>query len=197
MNSAGLQRSPITRSHEALGDERIVAEFIARKSDGLDAVYRAYGTTLYSVARHVLHDDDEAQDCVHDVLLRLWERPESYRRERGALRSFLMVCVRNEALTRLRSTARRLRRERDLAVASPAVYDIEVRDHVEAGRLRDAFGALPPEQRAALQLAYGQHLSQSQIAERLSLPLGTVKSRVSLGLRKLQSLMVASREGLG
>lgn len=194
MNSASLQRLPITRSHDAHDDGRIVADFLARKDDGLDGVYRAYGTALFSVARHVLHDDDEAQDCVHDVLLRLWERPEAYRRERGAPRSFLMVCVRNEALTRLRSTARRLHRERELAVVSPQDYSFEVRDHVEAGRLRDAFATLPPEQRAALQLAYGHHMSQSQIAERLSVPLGTVKSRVSLGLRKLQSLMASTPE---
>jgi RNA polymerase sigma-70 factor (ECF subfamily) len=194
LNSANLQRLPITRSHDAVDDDRIVAEFLARRENGLDGVYRAYGKALFSVARHTLHDDDEAQDCVHDVLLRLWEKPESYRQERGTLRSFLMACVRNGALTRLRSTSRRLHRERELALVAPANYDIDVRDHVEADRLREAFAALPGEQRIALQLAYGHHLSQSQIAGRLSVPLGTVKSRVSLGLRRLQSLMVPSPE---
>lgn len=80
---ANLQRLPTTRSHDAADDDRIVAEFLTRKDDGLDGVYRAYGTALYSVARHILHDDDEAQDCVHDVLLRLWEKPESFQKSAG------------------------------------------------------------------------------------------------------------------
>ncbi len=183
------------RAGEADADDRTVVDFLARRGEGLEAVYRAYGGALYSVARHILHDEDDAQDCVHDVLLRVWQRPDSYRRERGALRAYLMVCVRNDALTRLRNAARRQRIEGKLAETQPSEYEFEMKDHVELQKLRDALAALSPEQRAAIQLAYGQHLSQAQIAERLALPLGTVKSRVALGLRKLQRLLRTS-EGL-
>jgi hypothetical protein len=64
----------------------MVADFLAGKSSGLESVYAAYGRPLYSVARDVLGNDDDAQDCVHDALVRIWQRPGSYRPERGSLR---------------------------------------------------------------------------------------------------------------
>jgi RNA polymerase sigma-70 factor (ECF subfamily) len=182
------------RPDETGDSERLVADFLARRSEGLESVYRAYGSSLYSVARHILHDDDEAQDCVHDVLLRVWQRPDVYRRERGALRAYLSVAVRNEALTRLRKAARHLRLERSLVAVEPQAYELEASDHVELERLRDALASLASEQRAALQLAYGGHLTHVQIAERLSVPLGTVKSRIALGLRRLRTVLQASPE---
>jgi RNA polymerase sigma-70 factor (ECF subfamily) len=170
-------------------DERMVADFLARKSSGLESVYRAYGTPLYSAARHVLGNDEDAQDCVHDALLRLWQRSETYKPERGSLRSYLLVCVRNEAITRMRNAARHLRIEERAALPDPPAYELEMSDRVEQERLRRALAALPAEQRAALELAYFGHLTQVQVAERLGVPLGTIKSRLSLALRKLNAAL--------
>ena len=167
----------------------MVADFLARKTSGLESVYRAYGTPLYSVARHVLGNDEDAQDCVHDALLRVWQRSESYRRERGPLRSYLLGAVRNEALTRKRNAARHLRIEERAARSDSPTYEFEVSDRVERERLRRAMAALPQEQRAALELAYFGGLTQVQVAERLGVPLGTIKSRLSLALRKLNVAM--------
>ncbi len=75
----------------------------AGTGEGLQAVYAAYGKPLYAVARNTLGDDADAQDCVHDVLMRVWQHSAAYRRERGALRSYLLVAVRNDALTRRRT----------------------------------------------------------------------------------------------
>jgi RNA polymerase sigma factor (sigma-70 family) len=170
-------------------DDELVADFIARRNEGLEAVYEAYGTALFSVARHVLGDDDDAQDCVHDVLLRLWRRPDSYRRERGSLRAYLMVCIRNEAVTRLRSAARHRKIETQLAASETTAYEFEIRDVVESERLRRALAVLPPDQRSALALAYAGQLSHREISARLGVPLGTIKSRISLGLRRLQTML--------
>ena len=164
----------------------MVAAFLARNSSGLESVYRAYRTPLYSVARRVLGNDDDAQDCVHDALLRAWQRSDSYRPGRGSLRSYLLVCVRNEAITRKRSTARHVRIEERAVRDDRPLYELEASDPVERERLRRALAALPREQRAALELAYFGNLTQAQVAERLKVPLGTIKSRLSLGLRKLQ-----------
>ena len=152
-------------------------------------MYEAYATALFSVARHVLGDDDDAQDCVHDVLLRLWRRPDSYRRERGSLRAYLMVCVRNEAVTRLRNAARHRKIETQIAAGEPTAYEFEIRDVVESERLRRALAVLPPDQRSALALAYAGHLSHREISARLGVPLGTIKSRISHGLRRLQTML--------
>ena len=86
----------------------MVTDFLAGKSSGLESVYHAYGRALYSVACNVLGNGDDAQDCVHDALVRIWQRTGSYRPERGSLRSYLLVSVRNEALTRKRNATRHL-----------------------------------------------------------------------------------------
>jgi len=150
----------------------------------LDEIYRLHADVCFSVALHVLRSPDDAEDCVHDVFVRVWEQQAKYRPERGSLRSFLIVCVRNEALTRRRAEARhRAIEARDVAVA-PSV-EFEVVDHIEAGRVRRALGSLPPEQRRALELAYYGGLTHREIASALGEPLGTIKSRLALALRRL------------
>ena len=167
----------------------MVADFRAGKSSGLEGVYRAYGRPLYSVARAVLGNDEDAQDCVHDALVRLWQRSGSYRPERGSLRSYLLVSVRNEALTRKRNAARHLHIEERAARAEQPAYELDVNDPIELARLRRALATLPAEQKVALELAYFGQLTHVQVAERLDAPLGTIKSRIALALRKLHSAM--------
>ena len=169
----------------------MVADFVAGKSSGLEAVYRAYGRPLYSVARNVLANDDDAQDCVHDALVRLWQRPGSYDPQRGPLRSYLLVSVRNEALTRRRNSARHAIIEERAAQpgGAPFTYELEMSDPVERERLRCALAELPQEQKGALELAYFGQLTHVQVAQRLGVPLGTTKSRIAMALRKLNAAL--------
>jgi RNA polymerase sigma-70 factor, ECF subfamily len=171
-------------------DDQMVADFLAGKSSGLESVYQAYGKPLYSAARSVLGNDDDAQDCVHDALVRIWQRAGSYRPERGSLRSYLLVSVRNEALTRKRNAARHFTIEERAARAEQSKYEIEMNDPIEGACLRRALTALPVEQRAALELAYFGQLTHVQVAERLGVPLGTTKSRIAMALRKLHAAMI-------
>lgn len=167
----------------------MVADFLAGKSSGLEGVYRDYGRSLYSVARHVLADDDDAQDCVHDALVRIWQRPGSYSPQRGPLRSYLLVSVRNEALTRRRNAARHALIEERAASDERAEYELDVSDPIERERLRRALADLPQEQKAALELAYFGQLTHVQVARRLGVPLGTAKSRIAMALRKLNAAL--------
>jgi RNA polymerase sigma-70 factor (ECF subfamily) len=157
--------------------------------EDLESVYAAYGGTLFSLARHILGKSDDAQDCVHDVLLRVWRRPDAFQPERGSLRSYLMTCVRNEALTRMRNDKRHRAIERREAEATPFTYEFEISDASRSAALRRALDALPKEQRLALALAYAGHLTHREVAQRLQLPLGTVKSRIALALRRLKSAL--------
>ena len=162
-------------------------DFVARRPDALARAYERDARVLVSVARHVL-GDAAAEDCVHDALLRVWQTKDSYRPERGTLRAFLISCVRNEAMSRLRTSGRRVDRERRASLLEPlSVEPIEPADPVDAARVRAALARLPREQREAVEHAYFENLSHTQIAERFGLPLGTVKSRVALGMRKLQA----------
>ncbi len=126
-------------------DDEVRSLFLSGGRAGLDAAYRAYGINLLTVARRVL-GEDEALDCVHDVLLRVWRRPGAYRPERGALAVFLHVSVRNEAIGRRRAKTRHLEIERRAVSGEPFSYGLDVTDHVERDALRAALAALPQEQ---------------------------------------------------
>jgi RNA polymerase sigma-70 factor (ECF subfamily) len=176
----------------APGDDAFAAAFAAKERWAFDEAYTRFGKLLYSTAYHVLGTPEDAQDCVHDALTRVWRSPDSYSRSRGALRSFLTVCVRNEAITRLRSKVRRRKLEERVA-AEPQEYDeLGAVDVIERDRLRVALRSLPPEQRRPLELAYFEYKTHVEIAQELNEPLGTIKSRIALGLRKLGATLGAS-----
>ncbi len=161
-------------------DRALAASFAAHEDGALEEAYRRYGGVLVAAARHVLGTHADARDCVHDTLVRVWAKPDAYRVERGSLRAFLIVCVRNEAIARMRSSMRAVARER--AVAPVVSTEIDVAERLA---VRSALSALPREQREVIELAYWGDLTQNEIAVRLGVPLGTIKSRASLGLRKL------------
>jgi RNA polymerase sigma-70 factor, ECF subfamily len=147
--------------------------------------YREHRARLRAVAYHVLRQVDAADDCVHAVFLRLVGAPDAYRPERGALLPFLMTCVRNEAVSLARSEGRRRTREAFVAREAPLIEEETVVDPIEAARVRAALQRLPAEQRDVLLRAYYGNQTQTEIARACDLPLGTVKGRVSLGLRRL------------
>jgi RNA polymerase sigma-70 factor, ECF subfamily len=169
-----------------LDDGELAARFAARSRDGLASAYERYGRLLFTVARNALGDAADAEDCVHDALLRVWRTPGAYRPDRGALGPFLVACVRNEAMTMRRGRTRRIAREERVQRLQPVSTDPpEIADHVAAQQLRDAIAALPDEQRVALETAYYGNRTQVETAQTLGVPLGTVKTRIAAAMRKL------------
>ncbi len=162
----------------------LAASFAAHDEGALEEAYRRYAAGLVAAARQVLGSDADARDCVHDSLVRVWAKPGAYRVERGSLRAFLIVCVRNEAISRRRGATRQVARERTTRDDVAGEVDI-----AERLAVRDALVVLPREQRDVIELAYWGDLSQSEIAARLGVPLGTIKSRAALGLRKLATAL--------
>jgi RNA polymerase sigma-70 factor (ECF subfamily) len=162
-------------------DRELDAAFAAHADGALEEAYRRWAPVLQATARHVLGTTDDARDCVHDALMRVWAKEGAYRTERGALRSFLIVCVRNEAISRKRSDIRHVATERQGAVVTP-VFGIDVAERLA---IRTALAILPREQREVIELAYWGNLTQAEISSALHIPLGTIKSRAALGLRKL------------
>lgn len=121
---------------------------------------------------------------MHDALARVWKNPDAYSTQRGSVRNFLAVCVRNEAISRTRKAATRASAERRAAPHERS-EDPEPPDFFERERLRRAIAVLPADQREALYLAYYKGKTHVQIAEQLGTPLGTVKGRLALAMRKL------------
>lgn len=178
----------------AASEEPLADGFAAHESWAFDEAYRRYGHLLYSTAYNVLGNADDAADCVHDALARVWKSPKAYSRARGALRSFLAVCIRNEAISRRRSQARRLKLAGRLAAEPIEHGELDAGDPIERDRLRAAMTQLPADQRLPLQLAYYEGKTHTEIASELQIPLGTIKSRIAIGLRKLSVALGGTRE---
>ncbi len=175
----------------AAEDQALEDGFAHREPWALDGTYARFHSLLYSVAYNVLGNSDDAQDCVHDALIRVWAKRVTYDAQRGALRSFLVACVRNQAISQRRAAVRLARLARNIREDPATPQELRVEDYVENRRLYDAFRCLPEEQRVPLILSYFLGKTHAEIAAELGLPLGTAKSRISLGLRRLGKALKA------
>jgi RNA polymerase sigma-70 factor (ECF subfamily) len=178
-------------SREGADEATLAQAFARRERWAFDEAYRRFGSLLYTVAFNVLHRAEDAEDCVHDALVRVWKNPRAYTAERGSVRSFLVVCIRNEAISRTRSSARREQLAQRVSREAETTEDLQIHDFVEEQRVREALAALPDEQRKAVMLAYFGGKTHVEIAKELNEPLGTVKSRIALALRKLGAALAA------
>jgi RNA polymerase sigma-70 factor (ECF subfamily) len=175
--------------------DELVEAFAARRPSGLEQAYALWSRLFFSVARHVISDSARAEDCVHDALVRVWHSPNRFTGNREMLKAYLITCVRNESLGMVRREGRRDARELKAVRLAPVTsVDPPVVDPVETKRLQAALGRLPDEQRTALTLAYYGNKTHVEIAKELDVPLGTIKSRISMAMRKLQTEL-ASPEG--
>jgi len=162
----------------------VEAPEMAFEGAGFDRAYRAYAGRLRAVAYHVLRDRDAAEDAVQAALMRVWSS-RTYTSERGPLLPFLIACVRREALDVIRGSRRR--RERELRAAPETVVPDPTAaiDPVEARRVRAALERLTPAQRDVIVRAYYGGATLAEIADTTDVPLGTIKSRLAVALRRL------------
>jgi RNA polymerase sigma-70 factor (ECF subfamily) len=165
--------------------------------DALAELYDSLSRPLYATARHILNDAAEAQDVVHDVFLSLWENAKSFDSGRGAAFSWAVTLTRNRSIDRLRTRSNRARLLGNSvpddfnygadALSAEGSRRAELGDRAAA--VRSAMADLPPEQQRALELAFFSGLTQKEIAEKLSEPIGTVKARIRRGLIKLRDTL--------
>lgn len=183
-------------------DDELMAGLAAGRLDALGALYDRYSALVFSVSLRVLYDWQLAEDVTQEVFLRLWQRPESYDPTRGRLLSWLMSVTRNRAIDEHRRISRRQRSE-DEEEPSFELRDQDATGDPAMGALlaesrrvvRAAMALLPPAQREVVELAYFGGFTQTEIAERLKVPLGTVKTRVRLAMRKLRDTLEAEGQG--
>ena len=162
--------------------------------EAVQLIYERYGGLAFSLAVRILGDAGRAEDVVQDVMTSVWRKPERFDPERGAFRTWFLTLVRNRSIDVLRGKEKREHRETQLPVqarASSAASDPwqAVSLSLERKALREALDSIPADQRHIIELAYFGGYTQSEIAERLQLPLGTVKGRLRLGLEKLHSYL--------
>jgi RNA polymerase sigma-70 factor (ECF subfamily) len=173
-------------------DEALVMLVSGQDQRAFEVLYDRYADLVYSVALRVLADPTLAQDVAQEVFLRLWRAPGSYDAARGRFSNWLVSVARNRAVDEVRTRGRRrLREVGPAAMEDPPDGQAEdpsamAQADLDARAVRRALTELPEEQRVTLELAYYGGLTQQEIAQLLSQPLGTVKTRTRLAMKKLR-----------
>ncbi len=177
-------------------DAMLVAAMAGGDREALGRLYDRHSGMMLALGIKMLGSRQAAEDLLHDVLLEAWKRAADYAPARGSVRGWLALRVRSRALDRLRSVKRtRTVSSEDRPVEErPAPPGEDPALGPDRARMRVALEDLPAVQREVLELAYFGGLSSSEIAQRLDVPAGTVKSRTAAGLRKLRAAM-AERGG--
>jgi len=178
---------------QATASDDILIEGIAGgEHECLDMLYDRYRLLAFAAAFRVVGDRGRAEDVVQDAFLSVWRKAGSYATGRGSVRTWLTSIVRNRAIDLVRSGKDRNHDDEELLLGlSDGGRDVadEVATRVESEAVRVALSGLPRDQMQALSLAYFDGLSHSEIAERTELPLGTVKSRIRLGLHRMRAAL--------
>jgi RNA polymerase sigma-70 factor (ECF subfamily) len=178
----------------ALDEVHLIRRIAARDQNALSELYNAYGGMVYGLTYRILQNSTFAEEVTQDIFLTIWNQASRWDSARGTLIAWMLSIARNAAIDRLRQEQRRpLRTAVDLddmlemigvtgTVDDPVWHD---------GRLlRTLMERLPAEQADAIRLAFFEGLSHTEISDRLRLPLGTVKTRVRLGMQKLKDLWI-------
>lgn len=188
-------------------DVSLVARMAAGDEHALGVLYDRWATTVHTIAYYLLGQADDAEDAVEETFWQAWREAGRYDPSRGAVSSWLSTIARSRALDRQRARRRRAEEPLDVVVpssdgsggiagsrATSANPQQQAEASERARAVASALEKLPPEQREVIELAYFGGLSQSEIAARTSLPLGTVKTRARLALEKLRAPLAQHRE---
>ena len=173
-----------------LSDAALVAAIRSGKESAMAELYDRYSGVVYSVSLRVLGDTGAAEDVLQEVFLQLWRNPDLFDSSRGNLAPWLAVIARHRAIDALR----RRRPENDIA---DIVVSVEPDFAGEAERsrtmekVRGALQTMPAMQRSALEMAYFEGLTHSEIADKTGEPLGTIKTRIRTGLLSLRKVLAA------
>ncbi len=183
--------SPIESTHwEKIRDQ---------EPDSLADLYDGFAGAMFSLALEILGDRWEAEEVIQDVFAYVWKKPDSYSPEKGKFSSWLLVITRNRCIDRMRARKRKVVHGEPIEAlsnrqdhSSESGADHAVRSD-ERSSIKEAFEQLPLDQREALELAYFKGLNHQEISDYLQLSLGTVKSRIRLGMEKLRRALSSLR----
>lgn len=183
----------------APGDLQLIQRIVAGDERAVAELYDRYGSVLYAVTYRILGERADAEEVVMETFAQAWREARRFETDRGSVPAWLTMMARSRALDQVRSRDRRERlatsaaREDDSRAPAMGAWGNDPTREAEQNERKqkvvEAMAALSPVQREAIELAYYEGLSQSEIAERLNEPLGTIKTRVRLGMLKLRDAL--------
>jgi RNA polymerase sigma factor (sigma-70 family) len=185
-------RFAMRRHHAHLSDEALVALVARGDEDALAELYDRVGRIAYGLALRVLRDERHAEDAVQEAFLQVWRSAATFRAERAKASTWILTLVHRRAVDLVRREERRQAdplTDDSASVTAPEETDEAAWLRFERERVQVALKQLPDVQREALELAYYGGFSQSELADRLGVPLGTIKSRMFAGLARLRELL--------
>jgi RNA polymerase sigma factor (sigma-70 family) len=196
--------TPWLRRREPMGtvdlsearDRELIARIARGDEEAFRGLFRRYAPTARALASRVVRQSNLTEEIVQEAFLALWKNPQGYDQQRGSVKSWLMGMVHHRAVDLVRREEAH-RRRAEAAIPEAVTPDPDPADQVaeevdlpgERMAVRAALDGLSPEQRQVIELMYFDGLSQSAIAAKLDLPLGTVKSRTLLGMRRLRGTL--------
>jgi RNA polymerase sigma-70 factor (ECF subfamily) len=186
-----------TAPREVSPDEALVRSLLRQDVSAFEQLYQRHSRVVYSLVLRILQQASTAEEVVQDVFLQLWRNATRYDAARGPFLPWLLTLARNRALDQLRLKGERQRRREDQTDELPTVsatpdYESTLDEKRQTERVRTLMSSLNPKQRRAIELAYFEGLSHTEIAETLKEPLGTVKSWIRNGLLRLKEGLQAT-----
>ncbi len=185
-------QAPRTDPADEPDDHQLLERITAKDKDALNTLYSRYMTPVYSLSLHMLKQPPLAEEVTQDVFLNIWLKASSFNASRGTPRSWIMSVAHHRVVDAIRARRRSAMSEPEdyetltrLPSSEPSV-ESQVTQSLDRERIMRALSTLPDRQREVIELAYFEGYSQSEMAEKLSQPLGTIKTRVRLAMQKLR-----------
>ena len=186
-------RRQMQTSEETRADAALVGRIVGGDERALGELYDRHSGLLFGLLLRILKQRGDAEEVLQEVFVQAWTRADTYNETLGSPAAWLIGIARNRAIDRLRTNAARLRAvEQTMPSASIETPETSASTSEKQRDVQRALAVLPPEQRELITHAYFDGLTQSELAERFNLPLGTVKTRIRTGLLTLRGLLQRS-----
>lgn len=176
-------------SGEARSDWSLLARIAQKDEEALSALYDRYSGLVFSTAKRILHRTGEAEEILQDVFYQIWETAERFDPERGSLAGWLLVAARNRAISKLRGKREWAGELDENGVTLSVEIESRAAQNLLLDRVRGVMENLPEGQREALECAYFEGMSHTEIAQKTGQPLGTVKTRIRSALERLKKVL--------
>src|SRR5215217_5635272 len=178
------------RQYLLLADEDLISMVETADAEAFATLYDRHSRAAFSLAYRMMGERQASEDLAQDAFLKVWRSASSYRAERGSVRTWILSIVHNRGIDQIRSQASRRRRQEEMEASAPRSQPSEAFAETwrnsQREQVREALNTLPPEQLKILELAYFSGYTHMEISNLLDLPLGTVKGRMRLGLKKIR-----------